>query len=166
MNEDRGNFVENINWLGEDRLQFLLYAMRARNVPELEMPDLSTWPLGARSKRFLLNDEPWPIMIDLFERETPALPKNFPAILGEELTMLVEQGAVISWFMFEGAFGDIRRLFLPEQSETIYGIAWPGQPAMLAITQEARQHARWHDLLTVAAKYLEARYPNIRNIYV
>lgn len=106
-------FLATVTWSGTGRYEFLLYAVRPRDDPPFRPPALSQWPEDTRIHTFWLQDEPWPIVIELFEMRALRLPEAYDNALALALAELMQQGATLSWYMFDGVFGDISQLFEP-----------------------------------------------------
>jgi hypothetical protein len=164
MNNDLDNFVAILTSMGNDVLEFLLYGVRAVGSLGFEEVDLSLWPTGSTVRRFEMYDEGWPIIIELFEIQTPHLPVEYDEVLKSGLASLILQGATLSWYMFEGAFGDVPNLFIPWQVENTYGICLPGPQLYLALTDTSRKEKAWHEVMNQAAAYLHTNFPDLNSL--
>lgn len=147
-----------------DQLEVLLYSIRVKNTKAFTEPNLDKWPIGTTYEHFSLHDDPWPVTIELFEIYTPSLPENCELLLRNHLSESVNQGSLLSWYMFDCTFGSIADLFIPWLSEGTYGIAGPNHQPVLAISKSSRQKPEWHQLLEEAATHLYAKYPSLKEV--
>jgi hypothetical protein len=145
--------------------EFLLYAARPRTSPPFQSPSINEWPIGTKIGNFWLEDDPWPIVIELFSIRTFDLPHNLSELLSATMLDVMKQGAILSWYMFDGVFNDVAQLFIPWQIERTYGICFPGETPQLALTKDARSVLAWRVLLEAAADYLYSRYPMLKTLY-
>ena len=158
-------YKEFINYLrpfGDARVQFLLYGMREKSARPFRAPNISLWPHGTELKSFALTDEHWPVVVELFEFWSYSCPEYYEQVLLASLSDLTAQGALLSWYMFEGTFNDIAHVFTPWAIERTYGVALPGQAPLLAITKVARQQQSWITLLEKVSNYIYHKYPEMR----
>jgi len=87
-------------------------------------------------------------------------------VLKAALASLLAQGAVLALFMFEYTFGELDQFF--ETNEEIagtYGIAFPGQAPVTALTPEKRQEPAWGEIARAASRHLYTVYPALRTLY-
>jgi hypothetical protein len=145
--------------------EFLLYAARSRTSQPFRSPDLAEWPSGTSIHNFWLEDEPWPIIIELFGIRSPIVPLDLGMLLSAALWDVTSQDATLSWCMFDGVFNDVAQLFTPWQIERTYGICLPGEIPQVALSYQARTAPSWSRLLQRAADHLYSRYPKLKNLY-
>jgi hypothetical protein len=150
-----------LSWSGQPGIEVLLYGLRPPEVGPLRPPDLAGWPTGTGVERFTLEDDPWPVSIDLFEIHAPSLPEERERALFDTLLNLTHQGATLGWYMFEGAFDGIAPLFTPWQIEQTYGICIPWRALALALTPAQRQSTLWANLATEAREFVLNRFPEV-----
>ena len=167
MESHESRYKEFMNYLrpfGDERLQFLLYGMREKSAGPFRVPDLSGWPHGTELKSFAFTDEHWPVVIELFEFWSSGFPEHCEQLLLASLSALTGQGAILSWYMFEGTFNDIAHVFTPWTIERTYGVARPGQAPRLAITKAARRQKSWRALAEQVADALYHAYPELQTV--
>lgn len=157
-------FIGYISPFGDGKLQFLLYGMREKHARPLRAPDLSGWPYGTTRTSFVLTDEHWPVVVELFEFWSATFPQHCEQLLIASLSEFTTQGALLSWYMFEGTFNDIAHVFTPWAIERTYGVALSGQAPRLALTRAARQQQSWRALLENMADALYQKYPELHTV--
>ncbi|MHB1295629.1 MAG: hypothetical protein ACYC4R_11620 [Anaerolineae bacterium] len=158
-------FHADLLWPSPEWFKFLLYVIRPRAHARVGPPDLSGWPEGTRLKSFELFDDPWPVIVELYEIYPPVLPCQAEQRLLDALAEMCERGAVISFYMFDGNLGDISDLFSGSVAQGTYGVAIPGQVPHLQMDPHARAEAAWADLLDEAAEYLYRLFPDLKRLY-
>jgi hypothetical protein len=161
---DLREFIEHVTPLGKKNLEFLLYGLRTDNSAPFYGPSIARWPKDTAVTDFWLKDDPWPVVVELFEIHTPTLPEQYQERLSSALLELTEQGATLSWFMFDGGFGGVTHFFTPWEVEQTYGIAIPRQGAKLAISQSSRTDLSWAKLLAEASEYLYRKHPDLLSL--
>ena len=162
--KDLEQFIEAITWMGRHRYQFLLYGLRARNAPPFAAPDLSAWPQGTSVTPFALADDPWPVVVELFEIYSPVFPDHHERVLFSTMLDLAAQGPTIAWYLFDGAFGGITPLFTPWHRQQTYGLCIPWRAAGLALDDGQRKSRLWADLLAEATAHVDRQHPALRQL--
>ncbi len=113
-------------WDDEAGYSFMLYGVRDVAAPPLAPTEMSLWGPGHQSRYYCIYDDIWPIRVDLYEIYCPRLPKDVAHVLGAMMCGLLAQGALLSFFMFDGTFMDITELLESEwYFHGTYGIALP-----------------------------------------
>lgn len=164
--ENLAKFIAALSTGRTRQLEFLLYAVRPTDAVPARTPDLSRWPANTTAWICQLHDDPWPIIIDLIEIDSPTLADDYQDLLLAALTQTLNQGALLAWYMYDGAFGDVTTLFSSAwQARQTYGIGWSQQPAQIAIPVEEPVPPAWMAVLTAAAEYLYGIYPELRTLY-
>lgn len=164
MHEGMLEFLESVTPLGETSQEFLLYALRARKAAPVHVPNLSAWPKGTDAAVYLLANDPWPVVVELFEIRSPAPPDDIERALFSALLDLMYQGATLGWYMFDAAFGGIRPLFTPWTIEQTYGVCIPWRVIGLALTRAQRQSPSWADLLAEATEHVNRTHAQIEHL--
>jgi hypothetical protein len=157
------DFVEAVAWRPSEPFEFLLYGIRQVAVAPPAELNLRLWPLGTNVRYSALIDERWTVAVELYEIRSPALPHDLELALKDGLGQLSCQGLVISWYMFEGAFGDIGRLFSPWQATQTYGLAFNSAAPVVRIRQPDRTEPGWLTILERAAAHLYSVWPEVRS---
>jgi hypothetical protein len=161
--EDLNDFVRAVTWQGTvDQPEFLLYAIRAKTEPAFHLPNITQWPQPAVALPFSMTDEDWPIIVESYNIRSASLPDKLEVRLIDALNEMLKQGAVSSWFMFEGTFNDVARLFTEWDIERTYGIALPGKSATLALTVDERRTPKWRNLVAATHRYINEKFPTLR----
>ncbi|MBN1121115.1 MAG: hypothetical protein JXJ17_08555 [Anaerolineae bacterium] len=147
-------------------LRFLLYCIRPNQSADIPPPDLSDWNPRTTTVNYNLGGKPaqWPVVLQLYEIESPSLPDQLEARFQSLLEHMVLHGAVLSWFMFEGAFGDISNLFTEWTVPLTYGICYEGFGPIVAVSYKGRQEKSWCEYLFDANSILYTKYPELRMI--
>ncbi len=153
-------------WDDEAGYSFMLYGVRDVAAPPLAPTEMSLWGPGHQSRYYCIYDDIWPIRVDLYEIYCPRLPKDVAHVLGAMMCGLLAQGALLSFFMFDGTFMDITELLESEwYFHGTYGIALPGGEPAVALSDGERHEATWKEAMLAAARHLYTAYPGLRTLY-
>jgi hypothetical protein len=98
-------------------------------------------------------------------KHATGLPHNLEALLSAAMWDVMRQGAILSWYMFDGVFNDVTQLFTPWQIERTYGICIQGETPQLALSRDKRSTSAWTMLLETAADRLYSTYPMLKTLY-
>jgi len=164
IGQDLEQFIAAITGEGKQHYQFLLYGMRARHVPPFASPDLSAWPQGTNVTPFALADDPWSVVVELFEISSPVFPDDHERVLFSTMLDLAAQGPTLAWYMFDGAFGGVTPLFTPWHRQQTYGLCIPWRAAGLTLDGGQRKSRLWAHLLAEATAHVDRLHPPLRQL--
>ena len=127
-----------------DGYGLMLYGIRDIKSPVLAPRDWAIWGPQVDTMDFCLFDDIWPVRVDLYEIYIPHMPPDLDSVIKAALADFLSQGAVLTFFMFDVTFGSIDT-FLESEHETTgtYGIAFPGQAPVTALSPEKRREPAW-----------------------
>lgn len=149
-------FIESVQPLGKSEFVFLMYVAVPRSHTVTNNLDLSKWPNGSSIRHFSLEDESWPMLIELFEFVSPVFPPALDECISDALRDAVDkQDAQLAWFMFDGAFVDYYDLFLDWHKQQTYGVYLKGFSPKIAFSSEERSDSAWSNMLDEASKRLK-----------
>jgi hypothetical protein len=149
-----------------DGYGLMLYGIRDMNSPVLAPRDWSIWGSQVDTMDFCLFDDIWPVRVDLYEIYFPHMPPDLDSVIKTALADFLSQGAVLAFFMFDFTFGSIDE-FLESEHEArgTYGIAFPGQAPVTALSEALRQEPAWGEIARAASRHLYTVYPELRTLY-
>lgn len=155
-------FKHYVTPMGKDYLEFLLYGLRSEERDRVESIKLTSWPDPTTLSYYELGGEDWPALVDLITIHVPLSSIVTLDALTSAMESMVSEGAIVSWYMFDGAFGDISDIFNSWEVVNTYGIYLPEQGAFLALTEEERTKKEWQLLLSDARRIVYQRFPTLK----
>jgi hypothetical protein len=159
-------FMDIVIPLGKQKPEFFLYAMRKLHDKPIKNVSVEKWPEGILTSHYELWDDNWPCVIELIEITAPQISSIhiLNHALKSGLDDVTNQGAFCAWYMFDGAFGDVDKLFTQWHVENIYGICTPKMEPLLAIAESQRQSKKWSLLLKQVSKEIYTAFPSLSQI--
>jgi hypothetical protein len=156
-------FVKDLRWLNPENPSpaIILYGMRKKSVPAPVLNKSSYINTVTRMYYTQLFDEEddWGGYIDVFDINLNKHLQNlqfYEEILSYFLTTLITQGAVLSWFMFDGGFMNIRRPFL--EAYFTYAFYIPGQEPVICLKREDRSDKIWMEKFRLLKIYYQSQF--------
>lgn len=142
------HLLEAISWNGVS-VELCLFTVWPAHVeprepdlpPGLEVPELL--------RAYTLQDETGALpgrLVREFDLVFDLVPANLEEVIRGWLTSVVEQGAIVAWFGFEGSF-DFEHLLTPDLADQVFGVADANLVAT-TIDDYARSTAHWVNTLS------------------
>jgi len=143
--------------------EFLLHTLRPLNSQEFVFPSKLECPVDTEISKHSMYNEGDPAVIEFYAIRIRHVPSDLPAVLSKSLAAFINQGAMLSWYVFEFEHEEDEIFLLGLWgNESVYGLCTSNQLPELALSKIDRQQARWMDTLRKAINGLYTLHPQLQ----